>query len=139
MAGVKWRVRPKIVCLCGSSTFIEQMAIKAWEIEKGGAVALGLHLLPRAYNPAAHHQAELEGVAEHMDELHLRKIDLADEVYVVNVDGYVGDSTRNEIAYAILHRVPIVWHEGDGEAWMIENSHDLGQRIAKHAQKGWGG
>lgn len=34
------------------------------------------------------------------DELHLRKIDLSDEVYVINVGGYVGESTRNELAYA---------------------------------------
>lgn len=48
----------------------------------------------------ASHQAEAEGVREILDELHLRKIDLSDEVLVVNVNGYVGESTRNELAYA---------------------------------------
>lgn len=52
--------------------------------------------------PVAHHGAEYEGpgVAAALDELHLRKIDLADEVLVINVGGYIGESTRREIAYA---------------------------------------
>ena len=35
-----------------------------------------------------------------LDDMHLRKIDLADEIYVINVGGYIGESTRREIAYA---------------------------------------
>jgi hypothetical protein len=38
-----------------------------------------------------------------LDELHKRKIDLADEIFVVNVGGYIGESTRSEIAYAMIH------------------------------------
>ena len=37
---------------------------------------------------------------EMLDDMHLRKIDLADEIFVVNVNGYIGESTRREIAYA---------------------------------------
>lgn len=44
---------------------------------------------------------------EMLDELHLRKIDLADEVFVLNVDGYIGESTRKEIEYAELNGKPI--------------------------------
>jgi hypothetical protein len=36
-----------------------------------------------------------------LDELHKRKIDLADEILVLNVGGYIGESTLSEIAYAI--------------------------------------
>jgi hypothetical protein len=105
-------VRPKIITLCGSSRFIDHMAVLAWELEKGGAIVLSLHLLPASY-PGLHsdHQAEAEGVAEAMDALHLRKIDLADEVFVVNVGGYVGESTRKEIAYADRLNKPILWLE----------------------------
>ena len=98
--------RPKIVCFCGSSRFIEQFGIFMWEYEKAGNIALGLHWLPPSYfdelnRPAVDdHQAEAEGLAEKMDELHLRKIDLADEVFILNVGGYIGESTRNEIEYA---------------------------------------
>ena len=38
-----------------------------------------------------------------LDDMHLRKIDMADEVFVINVGGYIGSSTRNEIKYAIDH------------------------------------
>ena len=40
------------------------------------------------------------GVKEMLDDMHLRKIDLADEVFVINVGGYIGESTRRKIAYA---------------------------------------
>lgn len=120
-----------VVCLCGSSRFIERIAAKAWELEKGGAIALSMHLLPVGYaNVQAHHQAEFEGVADAMDSLHLRKIDLADEILVVNVDGYVGASTLNEIAYALAHGKAIRWLEGDGQDFLEENAHELGLLIA---------
>ncbi len=37
---------------------------------------------------------------EMLDDMHKRKIDMADEIYVINVGGYIGDSTRSEIEYA---------------------------------------
>ena len=96
------KMKPKIVCLCGSSRFVDIMAVVAWLLEKDeGKIAMGLHLLPRWYPDAPdHHLAEAEGVAEQMDELHLRKIDLADEIYVIDWGGYIGESTAKEIAYA---------------------------------------
>lgn len=92
--------RPTIVCLCGSTRFIEQMAIKAWELEKEGNIVLSCHLLPKWYCDAPDHFAEVEGVAKQMDQLHMRKIDLADEVLFLNVGGYLGESSRNELQYA---------------------------------------
>jgi hypothetical protein len=44
-----------------------------------------------------------------LDELHKRKIDLADEILVINVNGYVGSSTRSEIEYAIANRKRVRW------------------------------
>ena len=98
--------KPKIMCFCGSSRFCGDMAILMWEFEKLGYICLGLHFMPAGYGEVKghgknyHHLAELEGVSEHMDELHKRKIDIADIVYITNIDGYIGDSTRNEIEYA---------------------------------------
>jgi len=40
------------------------------------------------------------GTKEMLDDMHFRKIDLADEIFVINVGGYIGESTRREIAYA---------------------------------------
>jgi len=104
--------RPRITCFCGSSRFIDQMAVLMWEYEKAGRISLGLHLLPGHYvRGVADHLAEAQGVAAHMDALHLRKIDLADEVVVVNVGGYVGDSTRREIEYARARGKPVRYLE----------------------------
>lgn len=107
-------VRPRIVCLCGSSRFVDVMAVISWTFERDeGVICLGLHLLPSWYGekPIPDHLAEVEGVAAKMDELHLRKIDLADEVFVVNVGGYIGESTTREIAYAREHGKPVKYLE----------------------------
>ena len=48
-----------------------------------------------------------------MDELHLRKIDLADEVFIVNVNNYVGESTARELAYAIERKKKIRYYRLD--------------------------
>lgn len=87
--------RLKIICLCGSTRFIELFAIKTWELERGGNIVLGCTLLPMWYCNVTDHFGEATGTKEQCDELHLRKIDLADEVLVLNVDGYIGESTRN--------------------------------------------
>lgn len=101
------QARPTVVCLCGSSRFVDVFATTAWELEKRGVITLSIHMLPSWYGAAPDHQAEVEGVAEELDCLHLRKIDLADEVLVVDVDGYYGDSTEREIEYAREHDVPV--------------------------------
>lgn len=102
-------MKPKIVCLCGSSRFVDIMAVIAWLLERDeGKIAMGLHLLPLWYpDVPAHHLAEAEGVAEKMDELHLRKIDLADEVFIIDWHGYIGESTAKEIEYATAQDKPI--------------------------------
>jgi hypothetical protein len=64
---------------------------------------MGLHLLPQWYfgDEIPHdHLAEFEGIADQMDELHLRKIDISDEIFVVNYNNYIGESTAKEIEYA---------------------------------------
>jgi hypothetical protein len=54
----------------------------------------------QGWNVEKQHLADQAGLRETLDELHLRKIDMADEVVIVNYNGYIGDSTRNEIEYA---------------------------------------
>lgn len=105
--------RPKIICLCGSTRFTEQMLIKQWELTKQGNVVLSWCALPDSYfiGEDKNHIGDQEGVKQIVDEVHKRKIDLADEVFVINVGGYVGDSTRSEIQYAVEHDKPICWLE----------------------------
>ncbi len=103
--------RPTIICLCGSTRFTDQMLIKQWELTKQGYIVLSWCALPNSYfadmrfypSFAADktHIGDKEGVKEIVDEGHKRKIDLADEVLVLNIGGYIGESTRSEIEYAI--------------------------------------
>lgn len=104
--------RPKIICLCGSTRFIEQFAIQTWELELKGNIVLGCTLLPSWYCPVRDHFAESLGVKEQRDNHHLQKIDLADEVLVLNVGGYIGESTRREIEYAQKTGKPVRYLEG---------------------------
>ena len=107
--------KPKIVTLCGSSKFCDIMAVCAWLIERDEkAITMGLHLLPQWYPDCPDsHLAEQEGVAEVMDTLHFRKIDISDEIFVVNYDDYIGDSTANEIKYTRENNKKIRWFSCD--------------------------
>lgn len=104
-------VRPKIICLCGSTRFIEQFAIQTWELELQGHIVLGCTLLPSWYCPVRDHLAESLGVKDQRDNHHLQKIDLADEVLVLNIGGYIGESTKREIEYATKTGKPINYLE----------------------------
>ncbi len=106
----------KIVVLCGSSRHVDIIAVCAWLIERDeGAITMGIHLLPRWYSDdlPEHHAAEHEGVSAAMDELHLRKIDMADEIFVVNHGHYIGDSTGAEVEYARARGKRIRWFTSD--------------------------
>lgn len=108
--------KPEITVFCGSSRFVELMAVAAWIVERDEQkITMGLHLLPYWYceNEIPDHIAEYEGVADQMDELHLRKIDLANEIFVINHKNYIGDSTRREIEYATKNGKKIRWYTSD--------------------------
>ena len=115
---------PEVVCICGSTRFIQQMAVIGWTLEKEGAIVVGLHLLPDDYpGVQADHQAEAEGVKERMDALHLKKIDLADRIFVVNIGGYIGESTSHEIEYAESQGKPVIYLERRQPAPAPEETH----------------
>jgi hypothetical protein len=100
----------RVICLCGSTRFTDQMLVKQWELTKSGNIVLSWCALPEWYFKGAH-VGDAEGVKEIVDEVHKRKIDLSDEVFVLNIGGYIGDSTRSEIDYAIAHNKPVVYME----------------------------
>ncbi|WP_406831916.1 hypothetical protein ABEG17_03585 [Pedococcus sp. KACC 23699] len=83
--------RPEIVCICGSARFVTAMRAANSELTLAGVIVLAPSEADESPTP------EQEVV---LYALHLRKIDLADRVLVVNPGGYVGESTRREIAYA---------------------------------------
>lgn len=92
--------RPTVICLCGSTRFIETFAIEQWILEGDGYIVLGCTLLPKWFCNEPDHFAESTGSKTQRDALHLRKIEMADEVLILNVGGYIGESTRNELEHA---------------------------------------
>lgn len=109
--------KPTIYCICGSTRFAALHAIMKWELEKDGkAICLMINYLPEWFAKeqgwkGLDHFGEQAGRKEILDELHLRKIDLADRVFVINKDGYIGESTRKEIEYAEHLRKPVQYLE----------------------------
>ena len=105
--------RPTIVCLCGSTRFMEAFFDAGWRATLAGKIVLSVGVCKHADADGAHGAEALgQDVADRLDELHLRKIDLADEVLVLNVGDYVGESTFGELQYARKQGKPIFWLEG---------------------------
>jgi len=91
--------RPRVICLCGSTRFPD-----AWEREYARLSDEGNIVLTVArLRPDVTLQEREPELKARLDVLHLRKIDLADEVFVLNVGGYIGESTAREVAYAQEH------------------------------------
>ena len=86
----------KIVTLCGSTRFKEQFLEAQKHLTLEGCIVISVGL----FGHSGDDDVWKPGVKEMLDDMHLRKIDLADEVFVINVGGYIGESTRREIAYA---------------------------------------
>jgi hypothetical protein len=86
-------MRPDIVVLCGSVRFAEEHL----RVHRRLSLAGDIVLLPAL--PVLMEEAPSEAAAS-LAQLHRAKIELADRVHIVNPGGYVGDSTRDELAYA---------------------------------------
>ena len=100
--------KPKIVCLCGSTRFSETFREANLRETLAGRIVLTI-----GYDFKSDDALELTAAdKEHLDQLHLRKIDLADEIFVLNVGGYIGESTRKEIEYAMKNSKPVRYLEG---------------------------
>lgn len=86
----------KVVTLCGSTKFKEQYieTQKRLTLDSNIVISVGL------FGHSGDDEVWTEGTKAMLDDMHLRKIDMADEIMVINVGGYIGESTRKEIAYA---------------------------------------
>jgi hypothetical protein len=90
---------PLIVCLCGSTRLADTFNEWCQRLTYEGKIVLSIEIVtPQCRdNGPQFPNHELKSM---LNELHLRKIDLADEVMILNVGGYIGESTRKEIEYA---------------------------------------
>ena len=105
--------RPVIVCLCGSTRFYDAFQQANYDLTMRGEIVLSVGFYPHAKAEHGHGEGVGHDSAEKvaLDELHKRKIDLADYVLVLNVGGYIGESTRSEIAYARALGKPVDYLE----------------------------
>ena len=86
----------KVITLCGSTRFKEQFLEVQKRLTLEGNIVISVGL----FGHSGDNEVCIEETKAMLDRMHLAKIDLADEIFVINVDNYIGDSTRNEIAYA---------------------------------------
>lgn len=88
--------KPIIVCLCGSTRFSEAFRTANLKETLDGKIVLSIGCDFRSDDALGLTKED----KLRLDELHLRKIDIAHEVLILNVDGYIGESTQNELEYA---------------------------------------
>lgn len=105
---------PKVVCLCGNTRFYEQFQKSNFDETMAGNVVLSVGFYPHGPAESRAHGGDVGITIEQkvaLDVLHKRKIDLVDEILVLNVGGYIGDSTRSEVEYARATGKPVRWLE----------------------------
>jgi len=86
----------RVVTLCGSTRFKDYFMNVQKTLTLDGYIVISVGLFGDSED-----DEWTEGTKKMLDDMHKRKIDMADEIFVINVDGYIGDSTRSEIEYAI--------------------------------------
>ena len=95
----------KVITICGSMRYAKEMIKISEELE----LKKGYAVIQCIYNVDGNKYEGLD--ASMLDKIHRKKIDISDAIYVVNIDGYIGDSTKQEIAYAKEHNKEIIYHE----------------------------
>ena len=110
----------KVITLCGSTRFKEQFleAQKRLTLEGNVVISVGL------FGHSGDEEVWKPGIKDMLDRMHLSKIDMADEIFVINVDGYIGESTQREITYALAHGKTVKY---------LECPHDAVNDVPKHS------
>ena len=88
--------RYPVITLCGSTRFKEQFMEVQKRLTLEGNIVISVGL----FGHSGDDEVWTEGTKEMLDDMHKRKIDMADAIFVIDVDGYIGSSTRSEIEYA---------------------------------------
>ena len=86
----------KVVTLCGSTRFKDAFMEAQKQLTLLGNIVISVGL----FGHSGDDEVWTEGTKAMLDDMHRRKIDMSDEIYVINVGGYIGESTRSEIEYA---------------------------------------
>ena len=95
----------KVITICGSMRYSKEMMKISEEIE----LKKGYAVIQCVYNVDGQ---KYDGIdVSTLDKIHRKKIDISDAIYVVNIDGYIGNSTTNEIEYAKNNGKEVIYHE----------------------------
>lgn len=86
----------KVITLCGSTKFKDAYMAAQKDLTLKGNIVISVGL----FGHSGDDEVWTEGTKRMLDDMHKRKIDMADEIFVINVGGYIGESTKSEIEYA---------------------------------------
>ena len=106
-----------VVTLCGSTRFKDQFMEAQKRLTLEGNIEISVGLFGHSGDLEVWEgmdEGTLSKTKEMLDDMHKRKIDMADSIYVINVGGYIGDSTKSEIEYARKHGKEIEYLEPIG-------------------------
>ena len=96
----------KVITLCGSTRFKNEFIEAQKRLTLEGNIVISVGLFGHSGDTEVWENMTEDTVTktkEMLDDMHKRKIDMADEIFVINVGGYIGDSTKSEIEYAKAH------------------------------------
>lgn len=97
----------KVITLCGSTKFKDEFIREQKRLTLEGNIIISVGL----FGHSGDNEVWTEGTKEMLDDMHKRRIDMSDEIFVINKNGYIGSSTRSEIDYAIAHGKPVNYME----------------------------
>ena len=95
-----------VITLCGSTRFKDEFMKAQKRLTLEGNIVISVGLFGHSGDQEVWENMDegaLTKTKEMLDDMHKRKIDMADSIYVINVGGYIGDSTKSEIEYAKQH------------------------------------
>ncbi len=118
----------KVITLCGSTRFKEQFLEVQKRLTLEGNVVISVGL----FGHSGDEEVWKPGIKEMLDRMHLSKIDMADEIFVINVDGYIGESTQREISYALAHGKTVNYLEQPHDMLNNEQQATLKGDIVEH-------
>ena len=96
----------KVITLCGSTRFKDEFMEAQKQLTLQGNIVISVGLFGHSGDNEVWEgmdEGTLTKTKEMLDDIHKRKIDMSDGIYVINVGGYIGSSTKSEIAYALEH------------------------------------
>ena len=105
-------MNPEIITLCGSTRFYKEFQHANYILTMQGYIVLSVGFY--YYSSKEAHGKKWNCTPKQkimLDELHFRKIDISNKIFVLNVNGYIGESTRNEINYAKKKGIKIIYLE----------------------------